>query len=240
VSRRWLAACVTLKLMAAGALGAQDRFEAPARERRDLEDSEAADNPQQSDRALSHDELARMLARYAAEPSVAQVVAEALRAERRDPRRFAAMARRARLRGLIPNLDVGARRGQGLVLRSTTSDDAGILPTTDNDLMLFATLRFDLGRLLFAGEEVSIAREARFEAQARRELVRQVVHLYFLRRRLLLERDLRDSSDISHALRISEAEALLDSFTDGAFERMLRRARSSWKTGASTNASGRP
>jgi hypothetical protein len=176
------------------------------------------------DTRVSHEELDKLLARYAHEPSAVEVVAAALRAQRRDPRRYADMTSRARLRGLLPNLDVGVRRGQGVDLRSTTTDELGAHLTTADDLMLFATLRFELGRLLFAGEEVTIAREERFARHAQNEMVRQVVHLYFLRRRLFLERDLRGDTSLSRAVQIEEIEALLDVFTDGSWKRMMNRA----------------
>lgn len=170
---------------------------------------------------ITPEELARLLARYAREPTPANVVSAALRAQRRDPERFADLANRARLRGLVPSLDVGARRGQGVDLRSVTTDTLGMHLTTADDLMLFATLRFDLGRLVFAREELAVAREERVAREAQNELVRQVVHLYFLRRRLLLERDLRGRIDLGREVRIAEAEALLDTFTDGYFGRMI-------------------
>ena len=169
---------------------------------------------------LGPDELARLLARYANEPSAAQVVAAALHAQQRDPARFAQLASRARLRGLLPHLDLGVRRGRGIDLRSTTTGELGS-GTTADDLTLFATLRFDLGQLLMANAELSIAREERYARAAQNQLVRQVVRLYFIRRRLLLERDWRGRSDLSHELRIAEAEALLDIFTDGTFRRMM-------------------
>jgi hypothetical protein len=192
-----------------------------------------------SDADVTPEELAKLLARYAREPSAARVVAAALHAQRRDPQRFADMTQRSRLRGLIPSLDLGVRRGQGVDLRSTTSDELGVHLTTADDLMLFATLRFDLGRLLFANEEVGIAREARFAREAQNELVRQVVHLYFLRRRLLLERDLRGSASLSHEVRIVEIEALLDAFTDGGFQRMMQTPSRAWTTDASISAAER-
>jgi hypothetical protein len=170
---------------------------------------------------ITPEELAQLLARYAREPTPANVVSAALRAQRRDPERFADLANRARMRGLVPSLDVGARRGQGVDLRSATADTLGMHLTTADDLMLFATLRFDLGRLVFAREELAVAREERVAREAQHELVRQIVHLYFLRRRLMLERDLRGRIDLGRELRIAEAEALLDTFTDGYFGRMI-------------------
>jgi hypothetical protein len=189
---------------------------------------------------LTEEKLDSLLARYAHEPRVGDIVTAALAAARHDPQRFAEMARRARLRGLLPHLDIGGRRGQGIDLRWTTADDIDAHRTTADDLLLFATVRFDLDRLLFAGEEVSIAREARFERQAQHELVRQVVHLYFLRLRLLIERDLHGEQSLGQQLKIAEAEAMLEAFTDGAFRRMLKSSAAAWKTAASTNASKRP
>jgi hypothetical protein len=202
------------------------------------QDSKLLDERDSSE-PLTHDKLEALLARYA-EPRVADVVAAALAAARHDPKRFEAMASRARLRGLLPHLDIGARRGQGVDLRWTTADEIDTHQTTADDLLLFATVRFDLDRLLFAGEEVSISREARFERQAQHELVRQVVHLYFLRLRLLIERDLHGEQSLSQQLKISEAEAMLEAFTDGAFRRMLKSPATTWKTAASTNVSKRP
>jgi hypothetical protein len=184
--------------------------------------------------------LEQALARYAHEPDIEHVVAAALRFAQRSPKQFADMSARARLRGLIPHLDLGVRRGQGIDLRWTPADDIAGNRATADDITLFATLRFDLDRLLFTAEEVSIAREARFAHEARYALVRKVVHVYFLRRRLLLERDMLGGTSIAQQLRIEETDALLDAFTDGAWRRMLESARTAWKTGASTNASARP
>jgi len=55
-------------------------------------------------------------------------------------------------------------------------------------------------------------------------VVTQVVHLYFERRRLQLERDLGGQVEVASELRILEAEALLDVFTNGAFSRMMASA----------------
>ncbi|HEX4352075.1 MAG TPA: hypothetical protein VHZ95_04155, partial [Polyangiales bacterium] len=93
---------------------------------------------------VTPEELAQLNARYANEPSVGSLIQAALHAQRRNPQRFAEMAHRARMRGLVPNLDLGARRGQGVDLRSTTTDELGVHLTTADDLMLFATLRFEL------------------------------------------------------------------------------------------------
>ncbi|HKP55380.1 MAG TPA: hypothetical protein VJV78_01590 [Polyangiales bacterium] len=188
---------------------------------------------------LSPDEIRALLERYRAEPSASQVVEAALRVADSDPQHFASMLSRARWRGLLPSLAFGARRGQGVDLRSTVTDDIDRF-TSGDDLVLSATLRFELGRLLYADEEVSITREARAARAARLELARSVIHWYFVRRRLQLERDALGRSSVARELRIAEIEAVLDAFTNGAFGRMIARARTAWTTEESTHVSAPP
>jgi hypothetical protein len=183
--------------------------------------ADGADELAPSASELEPRDLAPFLARYASEPSALQLARTALQAAERDPDRFDSLLRRARLRGLIPDLALGVRRVQGVDLRSAIADDFGARFTTGDDLVLSATLRFELGRLLFAGEEVAIQREVRVARAARLELVRSVIHWYFVRRRLQLERDLLGHTSLTRELRIAELEALLDLFTDGAFGRMI-------------------
>jgi len=161
---------------------------------------------------------------YAHEPSVQQVVAAALRVATQHPAHLKDLAQRARLRGLLPHVDLGVRRGQGIDLRWALTDDATGNRTTADDVMLFATLRFDLDKLIFSNEELSAEREARMADDAQRELIRKVVHVYFLRRRLQIERDLSGLISAAEQLRLAEAEALLDILTDGSFQRQLQRA----------------
>ncbi len=173
------------------------------------------------------------LARYAREPSVERVVRAAVRAAGRD--KSGALASRARTAGWVPRVGLRARRGQTVDLAtSQTTDEEALRLSTDDDLTLEASLTFELDRVVFRGEEVALAREARAERQARAERTRDVIALYFERRRLQLERDLGAPPSVARAARIAEIEALLDVFTNGAFQRMM--ARSRWTTAASTSA----
>ncbi len=167
------------------------------------------------------------LARYAGEPRVDVAVRAALRVAAVDPHAAQSAASRARMSGWLPQLRVGARRGQGWDLSAlTASNDAGhINLSTADDLSVEASVTFYLPRIVYAREEATLLREARARQHARASLVRTVVGLYFERRRLQLERDLMGRTDLSHQMRIGEIEALLDAFTGGAFGRMLRRGR---------------
>lgn len=164
-----------------------------------------------------------LLARYRHEPSVADVVRAARAAQVISP--TGSMASRARMAGWVPTVGLSARRGLGVDLSSASTADDGVRLSTDDDLAMTASLTFEFDRLVFRPEEISIAREDRAERGHRGDHIREVVRLYFLRRRLQLERDLGVGDAVAQALGIAEAEAVLDAFTNGAFGRMLRISR---------------
>jgi hypothetical protein len=179
-------------------------------------------------REPSRSEISAALARYSYEPTVDRVVAAAVRVAEVLPERARDAAHRARLSGWLPTARVGVRRGTGrdLALQSTDLLDRTNV-STDDTLAVEGVLVFRLDRLVFAREEVALLREEQTLAEERDSLIRDVVHLYFERRRLQLERDLLGQADTEHAVRIAEATALLDAFTRGAFSSAIttRRAR---------------
>jgi hypothetical protein len=172
------------------------------------------------------------LARYATEPSVDELVRAALEAPALDPARAREAADRARLSGLLPQTRADVRRGQTLdlgALQGGTTDRTTW--SSDDELAFGGSITFQLDRLLFASEEASLMRERRHLEERRLELVTQLVHLYFERRRLQLERDLAGETDVATEIRIVEVEALIDVLSAGAFSRMMvERARRSDST----------
>jgi len=165
--------------------------------------------------------IEQALTRYRSEPSVDVVIHHALATSQTDPELARDLASHARLRGWVPTLRLGARRGLGRDLSTYESEDPRTTASTDDDLSLEASLTFDLPRLVFSHEEVALLREQRALMTARLELIRMIIHLYFERRRLMIERDLLGMRDVAHAIGIEEATALLNSFTGGAFGRMM-------------------
>jgi hypothetical protein len=162
-------------------------------------------------------DVQRALARYAHEPSVDAVLRAALKHFPRTDTE--ALASRARTAGWVPTVRLGARRGQAVDLSSSVDDAVRL--STDDDLTLSGLLTFELDRVVFRREEVSLARTASTERRARQDRIEQVVHLYFLRRRLQVERDLGVGDQLGHAVEIARIEALLDAFTSGEFLRMM-------------------
>jgi hypothetical protein len=167
-------------------------------------------------------EIARALRRYAKEPSAEKVVEIAIKTVAADPKKAEEMASRARDAGWVPivRLDVRRGLGQGSAQYQTVALDKTSL-STDDDFAIEGSLTFEFDRLIFNRNEVAIAREERTARETRSKVIRLVIGLYFERRRLQLERDLGQASDIAHEVRIAEIEAMLNSFTNGAFGSMI-------------------
>jgi hypothetical protein len=205
-------------------------------ERAERNDAAAARTQPQA--PLTAADLAAARRRLPAEPTIERVLEAAARNEAEDS--TDALATRARLSGLLPTLGLKARRGQAVDLTATGLDD-GLRVGTDDDITLEAALRFELHKLLFAREEVPLARESRSVHEARERRAKDVIALYYERQRLLLEGELDKlgrlgggasaggkvaERRLERTLRIAELTALLDAFTGGAFSRMMIAARS--------------
>lgn len=160
---------------------------------------------------------------YADEPTVDSVVEAAVQRASLDPDRARTLASRARMSGWVPTARVGMRRGIGQDLYAYQGAEIDRTNySTANQLAFEALLFFRLDRLMFAREETLLLREERALVAQRNEITRMVIHLYFERRRLQLERDEMGHADLDHAMRIAEATALLDAFTNGEFSRQRR------------------
>lgn len=133
------------------------------------------------------------------------------------------MASRARWRGLVPDIHLRAMRlwddSAKLDLTAAESD----WRTTDlahANLWLEARASFRLERLMFASEELGVARFRLLQSTAAQRLALRVVSTLSLWQRLWLENRAapRDSAPAFEAsLRMAEVEHLLDVMTSGWF-----------------------
>src|SRR5690606_3565957 len=98
-------------------------------------------------------ELRAALRRYADEPSIERVLTLAMKHANMDPDRASSLATRARLRGLVPVLRVGVRRGRGQDLSAYLAEDDRTRLSTGDDLSIQGWATFSLDRLVFATEE---------------------------------------------------------------------------------------
>lgn len=165
--------------------------------------------------------IERTLRRYGREPKVAQVVAEALRHGELGIDRVQRLVLRSRHSGLLPEVSMGVRRQDGRRRSEVSTLGEPVRLTADAGFTLDASISFHLERLVYGRDELALERHRRSIRQDRDEAARIVVELYYLRRRLQLERDLVGAT-VDGSMRLAEAQAMLDALTGGVFaERWL-------------------
>jgi hypothetical protein len=157
--------------------------------------------------------------RFRHEPSVHAVLRAALERLRARPETIDDARTRARWSGLVPTVRAGVRRGLAQDTSSLVGEEPRTNVGTDDDLSLQADVSFDLDRLLFSREEVSLYREIRSSEAAEQALVREIVTLYFERQRIVLERELGAAPNAEAEIRVLEIEAFLDAISGGRFTR---------------------
>ena len=127
--------------------------------------------------------------------------------------------RRIRLGGFLPSLTAGLSKELGD--RSDYRYEPGS-PRVDtvrrNDGWEWRVeLRWDLSAMALRSEELRLARESALRSRDRLEFSRTLVRVYFARRRLLSS-GLPELQSLA-TLKLQEANALLDAWTGGRFER---------------------
>lgn len=182
-------------------------------------------------RAVFAEETVPMRDRFAHEPSVAELQAEAVRQAGLVPGKTASWQRRARAAALVPDLSVRASlSGSGsLPANGSDPETAGGANTDERrSWYLSASANWSLERLVSPREEISLARESQSLATRREALLTEVARVYFQRRRLQVELQLRPPADAAArllaGLRIDELSAILDALTGGAFSRRTGQA----------------
>lgn len=169
------------------------------------------------------------------EPSVRRLQRAALRYAKVDGATVDAALSRARTRGLLPRLNVGA------LYRADSSDSRVLMtdalyktldPKIDergtidgSRLWVGGMLTFDFGTLAGGPEQLAAVRVATY----RNSLLEQVSRLYFERRRLQLELcaglKLTTRQKLRLQLRLQQVSSVLDGLGNGALSRRVRSTR---------------
>jgi competence protein ComEA len=180
-------------------------------------------------RDVSNDVVRKVLMRFAGEPTVREVQTRAVDYVRVHPDVIDSWRTRARVSGIAPQFRT---KGVGILrndLRKVTNLDATVSEieaTTDSDIgRLELSARWDLDRLIFEPEELSVAREAVRTATLRDRVLEEVTRRFFERRRLQVDLELAPPTDLSERvrkeLRLQELTADIDAFTGGWFSDKL-------------------
>jgi hypothetical protein len=139
-----------------------------------------------------------------------------------EPERARSYVTRAGHAAWLPELRVlvSRRYGRSESLDVNSSSTALTSPLgidTVNDIRYEARATWDLGKLVFASEELAAQTQAIHMAELRRDIEATVNRLYFERRALVLDVADGRRENVRRHLRASEIEAELDAMSAGAF-----------------------
>ncbi len=176
----------------------------------------------------------QLLARFDHEPSVVEAQRAAASYARVNPDAYSAWVSEAHLAYLLP------RRLDGR-LRSTTESDKDVRTTSsgsgslsdlvsdDDELRIELRAEWDLTRLVFNKDAISASRQIERIVNQREDILTTVNKLYFARRQIQVEMELRPPDSIHKALRmqlrVDGLTADLDALTGGWFSREVAKRR---------------
>ncbi len=186
-------------------------------------------------------ELRRAIEVFDDEPDVYEVQQRVLEHRDFDDQRPDRWTRRSRLSHLLPRVQgqtnwLDQHHRQDRFREDIDADEEGAYQRDGAQHLWRDDLRFrsiyslrvdfDLSGLLYSGDEMAIQREVRSRWAMHDELIEEVTHLYFARRRLQLHGELFTDDDTTAALeRHLEIEALtarIDALTGGWFRTRIQ------------------
>jgi hypothetical protein len=167
------------------------------------------------------------------EPTIKEVQQATLKHYKFEPERIDSMARAARLKGLVPEIDASLDNSVGHNYSNTKDGLYPFLPNpvenpnpgsfkervsgNNDNLTWHVRAVFNLDRLVFNAEELDV----RSLDSLQENLIREVTTLYFGRRRLLANLLLsppdEDEEVFYEILRLDEMTATIDALTGGMF-----------------------
>ena len=179
--------------------------------------------------ARADDEVDKIMARFADEPSVRDVQLAAIDYYNVSPDTIKSLRSRARKKALMPGLSVGGtfyKQSSALAVDDIIYRQVGIARFEDQNGVYTgatATLSWNLDKLVFNAEELDVMSLIGIQDGIQRE----VTTLYYVRRRLQIEQLLNPpttvAARIAAELRLEELTGLLDAYTGGAFSKAISR-----------------
>jgi len=191
-------------------------------------------NPENANRGSPEKEQAVIQAReiadrFSAEPTVIEVQQAAIRYAEVNPEKIAQWRKAAALRAWAPALSFhqDASTGNNVnVDRGGTADpDRFITGPPDKSQNRYVTVSWALGDLIWNGDQTSIDSRSKLMVELRNDILNEVTHLYFERRRLQIEMLMTPAKELSESLqreiRLEELTANIDALTGGYFSKTL-------------------
>ena len=172
---------------------------------------------------------AEVLAFFDHEPSINELQEAAVRYAEVHPEKIAQWRKAAAAKPWIPTFTVGHDWGMDRnvdIDRGGTNDpDQFINGPEEKDKTISVDLSWDLSELVWNPDQTSIDNRSKLMVQLRDDVLNQLNHLYFARRRLQIQQVLSPSENIPQVLdlelQIDEYTAGIDALTGGYLSRVL-------------------
>ncbi|MBI4353222.1 MAG: hypothetical protein HY593_04765 [Candidatus Omnitrophica bacterium] len=171
----------------------------------------------------------RVLERFKDEPAVREIQEAAVRYAEVHPEKIEAWRKAAMRKALLPTLSLsqGMDRDENVDLdRGGTADpDRFITGPDERSFDWSVNVSWDLGEIVWNDDQTSIDTRSKLMVQLRDDILTEVTHLYYERRRLQAQMVLSQIKDvgvlIERELRLQELTAGIDALTGGYLSRRL-------------------
>lgn len=166
---------------------------------------------------------------FQSEPTIRQVQEVAVRYAEVHPDKIERWRKAAAMKAYLPtvSVDMGLSADENIDLdRGGTNDpDTFIIGPQEKSHDWSVGLNWDLGEMIWNGDQTSIDTRSRLMVELRDDILNQVTHLYYERRRLQVEMALSASRElpiqIDKEIRLQELTAGIDALTGGYFSESL-------------------
>ncbi len=179
---------------------------------------------------MSDEEIRALMISFAHEPIIRLVQEEAIRYANANPRQVDSWQRRVRQAAWMPKINTKGGRDldKEQSVREKVGDVDVLYHKESADWSFNLQAEWDLSELIFNREELSVARESVRQTVLREDIIEDVTHKYFERRRLqildLIALEEEVSIKIMRQIKIQELTAQLDGFTGGWFSENINLA----------------
>ena len=129
----------------------------------------------------------------------------------------------------MPHVSVGIdhNRSRDINIDEGSFPNFQFIETTDRDASFDVSLTWDLGELIWNDDQTSIDTRSKLMVELRDDILNEVTHLYFERRRLQVQIALQPDTDpavaIERDIKLQELTAGIDALTGGYLSRSLER-----------------
>ncbi len=179
-------------------------------------------------------EAKNLLYQFSSEPSIRDIQNAAITYAEVHPDKIQAWRKAAAKKAILPSVSLGGKRGENQNIdldRGGTDDpDHFIQGPNEKNFDWSVSMSWDLGDLVWNDDQTSIDTRSKLMTELRDDVVNEVTHLYYERRRLQISMKLAAVNDLSvqieKELKLEELTANIDGLTGGYLSRKLAQLKS--------------